>query len=331
VTASKLQEAITLIKSGDRQTGQRLLTEVLNAEPRNETAWLWMSALMSGGKRRFCLEKVLSINPDHPQAREQLAKLAGTVSSPAPVASTTAVNQPPAPPPIPEAATADSNASVHKAPEPQVWLIRVGKLLSSIIYLSEDDLYAFDIFESREGECFQVLDEIRQGVGPREDDHKMTVHHVLLKDIVSVALSAGKVLEITSVDGSGKEIQTAASIDQENFDKLLVALQKRLGPHFRKMSRPMRNSTIGALTLVPAVFTLCGTAFCYWFVLGLKAEVDAGAEAAGRVGVWVTILLLIGPYGFLFIGGALLAILLVRMVLLLAAPPQETVLTRLPK
>jgi hypothetical protein len=328
MTASKLQEAITLIKSGDRQTGQRLLTEVLNAEPRNETAWLWMSALMSGEKRRFCLEKVLSLNPHHPQAREQLAKLGGIVSSPAQVVLTGVATPPPEPVSAPEISPIASGVSVPQ--EPQVWLTRAGKLLSSIIYLSEEDLYAFDIFESREGECFQILDEIRQGVGPREADHKMIVHHVLVKDIVSVALS-NETLEITSVDEAGKETQTAAGINQENFDKLLVVLQKRLGPHFRKITRPMRNSTIGVLTLVPSLLTLCGTAFCYFFVLGLKAEVDAGAEAAGRVGVWVTLLLLIGPYGFLFIGGALLAILLVRMILLLAAPSQETVLTRLPK
>lgn len=326
MTAGKLQEAITHIKLGDRQTGQRLLTEVLNAEPRNETAWLWMSALMSGEKRRFCLEKVLSLNPNHPQAREQLAKLAGMVSPPAQVASTPVVAKPPAP--VPEVGTFAASVSVPQ--EPQVWLTRAGKLLSSIVYLSEEDLYAFDIFESREGECFQILDEIRRGVGPREADHNLIVHHVLLKDIVSVALS-GETLEITSVDEAGKEVQMDARIDQENFNKLLSALEKRLGPQFRRMTRPMRGSTIGVLTLVPSVLTLCGTAFCYFFVLGLKAEVDAGAEAAGRVGVWVTLLLLIGPYGFLFIGGALLTILLVRMVLLLAAPPRETVLTRLPK
>ncbi len=56
MTANKLQEAISLIRSGDKEIGQKLLTEILNAEPGNETAWLWMAALMSGEKRKFCLE-----------------------------------------------------------------------------------------------------------------------------------------------------------------------------------------------------------------------------------------------------------------------------------
>lgn len=44
--SDELQQAITLIKSGDKQNGRRLLAEILKAEPRNEQAWLWMSSVV---------------------------------------------------------------------------------------------------------------------------------------------------------------------------------------------------------------------------------------------------------------------------------------------
>jgi hypothetical protein len=36
----KLQQAITLVKSGDKQNGMRLLAEIIKADPRNEAARL---------------------------------------------------------------------------------------------------------------------------------------------------------------------------------------------------------------------------------------------------------------------------------------------------
>jgi uncharacterized protein YjbI with pentapeptide repeats len=74
--SDKLQQAITLIKSGDKQSGGRLLAEILKAEPRNETAWLWMSSLVDNDEqRRYCLEQVLTINPNNQLAKKGLAKL----------------------------------------------------------------------------------------------------------------------------------------------------------------------------------------------------------------------------------------------------------------
>jgi len=77
-----LQQAITAIKSGDKSGGQRLLAQLLKAEPRNENAWLWMSAAVGDdAQRRFCLEKVLAINPANAAAQQALSRLG---SPPAP-------------------------------------------------------------------------------------------------------------------------------------------------------------------------------------------------------------------------------------------------------
>ena len=37
----KLQQAIALIKSGDKESGQKLLFEIISSDPDNEAAWLW--------------------------------------------------------------------------------------------------------------------------------------------------------------------------------------------------------------------------------------------------------------------------------------------------
>ena len=73
---SKLQEAISTIRAGDKVQGKKLLIEVLHAEPKNETAWLWMSAVVADiNQRQECLEEVLKINPNNQSAQKGLASV----------------------------------------------------------------------------------------------------------------------------------------------------------------------------------------------------------------------------------------------------------------
>ncbi len=75
----KLSEAIQHIKSGNKTVGKQLLTEILKADPRNELAWLWMSAAVdTDDLRRECLEEVLKYNPDNETAKRGLARLPQT-------------------------------------------------------------------------------------------------------------------------------------------------------------------------------------------------------------------------------------------------------------
>jgi hypothetical protein len=76
MATDKLQEAITLIKAGDKKSGQTLLLDVLDADPKNEDAWLWLTAVVPEDKRALCLKKALSINPNNTQAKQYLGKLA---------------------------------------------------------------------------------------------------------------------------------------------------------------------------------------------------------------------------------------------------------------
>jgi hypothetical protein len=86
--ADPVQEAIRAIKAGDKAAGRRMLSEILKTDRDNETAWLWLAAVVEGDdQRRRCLKEVLRVNPNHPQATAALAKLQQTPT--------------PTPPPLP--------------------------------------------------------------------------------------------------------------------------------------------------------------------------------------------------------------------------------------
>jgi hypothetical protein len=75
--SDNLGRAIDAIRSGDTETGKRLLSEVIRNDPRNEAAWLWMSSVVdTDEQRRACLERVLVINPQNQTARRGLEALA---------------------------------------------------------------------------------------------------------------------------------------------------------------------------------------------------------------------------------------------------------------
>lgn len=62
--AETLNLAKEAIRGGNKQTARQLLVDLLHAHPRNETAWLWLSAVVDDpAKERECLERVLKINP----------------------------------------------------------------------------------------------------------------------------------------------------------------------------------------------------------------------------------------------------------------------------
>jgi hypothetical protein len=75
----ELRQAITAIKSGDKQTGQRILHQLLDVEPDNEIAWLWLAAAVDAHNEKIrCLNRVLELNPDNETARQSITRLENT-------------------------------------------------------------------------------------------------------------------------------------------------------------------------------------------------------------------------------------------------------------
>jgi hypothetical protein len=66
-----LQAGISAAREGRQAEAQALLQQAVQANPRSEQGWLWMSAVVeTDDERRTCLERVLTINP-----RNQTAKI----------------------------------------------------------------------------------------------------------------------------------------------------------------------------------------------------------------------------------------------------------------
>lgn len=71
-----LQQAREAIQRGDRQAGKDQLVEILERNPDNEVAWLWLSAIMDDPElEKECLERVLEINPQNQVAQKHLSRL----------------------------------------------------------------------------------------------------------------------------------------------------------------------------------------------------------------------------------------------------------------
>lgn len=74
--SNKLKQAINAIKADDKKTGKQLLNEIIDSDPHNEYAWLWMTKVVkTNDEREQCLRKVLEINPNNERAKENLARI----------------------------------------------------------------------------------------------------------------------------------------------------------------------------------------------------------------------------------------------------------------
>jgi hypothetical protein len=99
-----LERAITVAKAGRKAEARRLLEMVLNADERNERAWLWLSDVVESDKERIvCLENVLTINPENEMARKGLALLRAAPAVDPSSLPTAAQREMPGPTPVAEA------------------------------------------------------------------------------------------------------------------------------------------------------------------------------------------------------------------------------------
>jgi tetratricopeptide (TPR) repeat protein len=81
-----LRVGIEATKAGQKDEARRLLEQVVEADQTNETAWLWLSAVVDTREERIkCLETALKLNPANQDAKMALEWLrSGVVSEPPP-------------------------------------------------------------------------------------------------------------------------------------------------------------------------------------------------------------------------------------------------------
>jgi hypothetical protein len=81
-----LRVGIEAVKAGEKGKARRLLEQVVEADQGNETAWLWLSAVVDSKAERIrCLEMALKLNPANQDAKLALEWLrSGVVSEPPP-------------------------------------------------------------------------------------------------------------------------------------------------------------------------------------------------------------------------------------------------------
>jgi len=84
-----LQAGITAFKSGDRQKAASILSQLVKEYPKSERGWYLLGMSVSTAEQRqYCFRQVLSINPDNPDAKKQLALHSPLPSVPTPQAFT---------------------------------------------------------------------------------------------------------------------------------------------------------------------------------------------------------------------------------------------------
>ena len=78
-----LDQAVAHIKAGDLENGKQLLIQVLQQNPKDENAWLWMSRCVpTAEQKKECFKRALAINPSNEMARKALEKLSLSVTPP---------------------------------------------------------------------------------------------------------------------------------------------------------------------------------------------------------------------------------------------------------
>jgi len=120
--AVTLELAISAIRAGRKNEGRQLLNLLIQQNPNNEQAWLWMSAVVTTDEQRArCLYHVLSINPANALARRGLQLLGIVVSDSRPVrvprdSQPIHIPNPSQPPALPATASPSTPVPVQNSP-----------------------------------------------------------------------------------------------------------------------------------------------------------------------------------------------------------------------
>lgn len=149
----RLDQAITLLKAGQRLEARQLLQAVIRSDPHNERGWLWLvESLDDPAQRVAALEKCLAYCPSSTAARRGLERFAPGLATPAepnPQPEPEPVMPPqsePAVPPTPASAPVAAPPPAENRPSPEqvtsptprwVFLLVAAAVLVAGIFIGE--------------------------------------------------------------------------------------------------------------------------------------------------------------------------------------------------
>jgi hypothetical protein len=76
-----MQQAISAFRAGEQDAAVALFAQSLQLDPKNERAWIWLSGMFTHpSERRYCLERVLELNPNNAAAQQDLNQLPAAIA-----------------------------------------------------------------------------------------------------------------------------------------------------------------------------------------------------------------------------------------------------------
>ena len=73
-----LERAVAQVNAGELDQGRALLEKILEQDPKNDRAWVWLSGCVDNPmQRRICLQQALSANPGNQAALDGMKVLDG--------------------------------------------------------------------------------------------------------------------------------------------------------------------------------------------------------------------------------------------------------------
>jgi hypothetical protein len=320
---TQLQQAITLIKTGNKQEGGRLLSQILEADPTNEKAWLWMIRAVSSDKKRiYCLERVLAINPNNQLAQQTLAKLKARNRT----ASATPTHTP--------APTTSPSQPTKQVPTSRVaenvWLNLKGTLADKLVVL---DTAGIITAKPSEEELQQIQAQVRHGQ-PLTDIPGNDVKGIPMETIVKAeAFQHTRSLAIRSKPKDKSENNTIFFDDAASRDDFFHALRAKLEPAFQyelKKYTPFQVMFSTTLFMVLVGFV---TIFLYTFAVAVQTGATGmprGGSALTKIIALIayTLAKTLGPIGIAVIGGLIILLCIYWMVRSMKKPPVLMILTK---
>jgi hypothetical protein len=324
--SEKLSLAIKTIKEGNKQLGQQLLSQVLQSDPNNEQAWLWMSAVVDEDKRRYCIERALKINPNNQQAIMALQKLNLVEKKPEPEASDTrsvlksstlsSTDSPAVNAVNPPAANEGDLNQFQK-----FWVNSGGKEIQILF------LFADKVFKASYGQRQAPVVASKIASGSIPYDFLLDKTSIPLKNLIKVE---GKVNSIR-IDFQGKskhkETVTFNCKDEKMMVEILDSLEVNMGTGFERSIAPMNRGSILLGNGIILSIILGLSTFFYFAAADFQTNNQTPVGSARTRGL-IILLEFLGPNGVACIGGGIFLLFLFVMVLTLVKPPLVTQLTR---